>query len=420
MVADDPTYPLYPISCTLAAALLLLSLLTSICRQSWNLGVTLLCFWLLVQNLINATNAILWADNGEIKLFVWCDIVTRLNLASNIGLYTSTLLITRRLHLIVRFQATDLSGARSRVIDRCLEWGLGIVYPLVNAGPVYYVIQGARFQVEEGAGCNQSISPSILAITLIQVWTVLPPLVSVVVYYPKVAYTFYRHNRDVNRFLRSNDSIPRTSYLRVLAVASIDTLLTLPIGLISFVFFLRGAESASSLPFYAGWKETHTHWDPIKFSYEEVLTGGSFNAANFYWQYWMAPGLALVIFGLFGFTVEARASYWRAICAIRGCFGWKPTLSTRDMALGVMEFGLQPMQEVSFDAELWPRTESFISSPFTAVIPNTRSDEVDTTSAPDAPKDMTLDAASERFIVVAFERDKSDCEGDSVRIKQSE
>lgn len=72
--AVDPTYPLYPIASILAAAMLLLVLFTSFIRQSWNLGVTFLCFWLFFENLTQGIDAILWADNADVKLYVYCDI----------------------------------------------------------------------------------------------------------------------------------------------------------------------------------------------------------------------------------------------------------------------------------------------------------------------------------------------------------
>ena len=74
MAAADPTYPLYPIASFLASIMLLLVLLTSFVRQSWNFGVALLCFWLFFENLTNGISAIVWSDNFEIKLYTYCDI----------------------------------------------------------------------------------------------------------------------------------------------------------------------------------------------------------------------------------------------------------------------------------------------------------------------------------------------------------
>ena len=74
MNAADPTYPLFPIASLLAAIALLLVLLTSFVRESWNLGVAFLCFWLFLENLADGANAILWSDNADVKLYVYCDI----------------------------------------------------------------------------------------------------------------------------------------------------------------------------------------------------------------------------------------------------------------------------------------------------------------------------------------------------------
>ena len=46
-----------------------------------------------------------------------------------------------------------------------------------------YIVQWPRFQVDEGFGCGTSPDGSVLSILLVYSWTVLLPLISVVVYY---------------------------------------------------------------------------------------------------------------------------------------------------------------------------------------------------------------------------------------------
>ena len=72
--AVDPTYPLYPIACILSVGMLLLVFLTGFVRQGWNLGVAFLCFWLFFENLTGGINHVIWSDNADIKLYVYCDI----------------------------------------------------------------------------------------------------------------------------------------------------------------------------------------------------------------------------------------------------------------------------------------------------------------------------------------------------------
>ena len=72
--AANPTYPAAPIASVLACITLIMVLLSSFIRQSWNLGVAFLCGWLLLGNFIVAVDTIVWSDNADIKLYVYCDI----------------------------------------------------------------------------------------------------------------------------------------------------------------------------------------------------------------------------------------------------------------------------------------------------------------------------------------------------------
>lgn len=75
MTAADPTFPLLPIASILAGVTMLLVLLTNVVRQNWNLGVAFLSFSLLLENVFyNAVGTIVWSDNADIKLYVYCDI----------------------------------------------------------------------------------------------------------------------------------------------------------------------------------------------------------------------------------------------------------------------------------------------------------------------------------------------------------
>ena len=114
-----------------------------------------------------------------------------------------------------------------------------------------YVNQVARFEIDVGFGCTNSGDDSALALLTLSSWTVVIPIISIVVYYRKsskptmsliysdthlhilarVARTFYLHSKDVGRVLQSDGSVSRTNYSRLLVLASIDILITLPVGI---------------------------------------------------------------------------------------------------------------------------------------------------------------------------------------------
>ena len=171
-----------------------------------------------------------------------------------------------------------------------------------------------------------------------------------------VTRTFHRQRKDVNRFLQSNDSVSRTDYFRILALASIDILLTLPFGIATIGLLVSEHLSVpSGLPFYRGWTFDHAEWESVGSSYAEIVAGGKSNVAQFYFVSWTSPFLAFVIFGLFGVTAEARASYWRVICTVCGWFGFKPQIreSRPRTPLGDIQFGERPPRDhTSFDLDV--------------------------------------------------------------------
>lgn len=85
-----------------------------------------LCFWLGFENLTFAVNAVLWSDNVDIKHYAYCDIgppcsaqvqskceltlcspVSRVQMIAFVVKPIATLIITRRLYLIISLCSVD-------------------------------------------------------------------------------------------------------------------------------------------------------------------------------------------------------------------------------------------------------------------------------------------------------------------------
>ncbi|KZV68488.1 hypothetical protein PENSPDRAFT_511578 [Peniophora sp. CONT] len=257
----------------------------------------------------------------------------------------ATLIITRRLYLIASLQSVDISSKAARRWNSIIEWTLGLFIPLLIAGPVYYVHQGVRFEVVEVYGCTNNVATSILSLLTIDSWSILPPLISVLFYYPKVVRMLYRQRRDIHSFLNSNTSVSRTNYLRILALASVDILLTLPLGIVNITLHIISSLSQRPIPFYGDWTSIHTDWEPVSFTYAELKAVGTVNLAQGYFNPWASTVLAFTIFGLLGLTSAARASCWRIICTLGGWVGWKPSSRKRNgrESPGEIEFGPRPL-----------------------------------------------------------------------------
>ena len=101
-----------------------------------------------------------------------------------------------------------------------------------------------------------------------------------------VIRTFHRQRQDVNNFLQSNDSVSRTNYFRILALASIDILLTLPFGIATLALLVSDALSSPfGLPVYPGWTTDHNRWEPVGYSYAMVMAAGKSTVAEIYFNH---------------------------------------------------------------------------------------------------------------------------------------
>jgi hypothetical protein len=224
-----------------------------------------------------------------------------------------------------------------------------------------FIDQGARFSVQEGVGCRDAVTGYGIDFLLYLSWPIVFPLVSTLFYCreslhsythrsaltveAKIIYVFYKHSRETNQFLQSNGAVNRQNYLRILALACVDIVLTLPVGVlgaVSAVIEETLSPLGSVYEFYYGWSNVHTNWGPVNSSYPDVRVVGFWAIFQLYLALWTSPILAIVIFSLFGLTTEARAMYWRGICAVGKLFGWKTPARNRD-DIGEIQFGVRQL-----------------------------------------------------------------------------
>jgi hypothetical protein len=162
----------------------------------------------------------------------------------------------------------------------------------------------------------------------------------------KIVRVFYQHSRETNEFLQSNGSVNRRHYFRILALACIDILLTLPLGVINatsqILTDLHNPLLGYGFQFYYGWAVVHSDWGPVAFSYSSQVNTGFWNCFGLYFQLWTLPVLAITIFVLFGLTSEARVTYWRVFCTAAKLFGWTSP-APKHADLGEIEFGARQL-----------------------------------------------------------------------------
>ncbi|KAG6811096.1 hypothetical protein H0H92_008984 [Tricholoma furcatifolium] len=101
--------------------------------------------WLLGANLVHGINATIWANNIELRVPVWCDIVTKLLVGVMIALPGALLSMSRRLELV----------ASKRPISSEPKYQTARI-----------MLEDHRFDLIEGIGCSAAIQPSALGLIL--------------------------------------------------------------------------------------------------------------------------------------------------------------------------------------------------------------------------------------------------------------
>ncbi|KAI0316297.1 pheromone A receptor-domain-containing protein [Amylostereum chailletii] len=322
----DPTYPLVPVVNLIAASLMLLTILITSLRQHWNTGVFMLCLWLSIWSLDQSVDTVVWSDNADNKAPVWCDISSHIRLAASVGVPACSLIITRRLCNIARLRTIDAFSKHERRIHCVQDLFVGIGLPILVMGPFYYVVQANRFQIAEDVGCGNDIIPSGLTTILVEVWPVILPLLSAVLYCPRIIWTFYRQRRDVEAFLRSNGSVDRSRYFRILAVGGLDILFTLPSGALLLLVYTAHDVGSGNYPLYPEYlhhQRAARAWAPVFLSAVEWRSN-SWVRFDVYLSQWLYPILSLLIFAIFGLAEDARATYRRWFWTTVGLLGFRP------------------------------------------------------------------------------------------------
>ena len=132
----------------------------------------------------------------------------------------------------------------------------------------------------------------------------------------------------------------------------------LPLGIVSVALNVKASFVEGRLSWYSGWTAVHSDWEPEGISYtDQTASGASYMAAG-YLNYWSSPILAFVIFGLFGITSEARASYWDVLRAFHSWLGWgakiHANLPPDDLAFSVRPQNLSSVAEIEYVVILHP------------------------------------------------------------------
>jgi len=175
-----------------AIATVLMILASAAQWRARNLGTLLNIGWILVGNLNFFINSVIWRDHFEDTAPVFCDIcgfsrtvsdvaehlAVRFQVALQTAISGASLCVTRRLAAIASSQSINVSQRRKH-INLWIDLGCGIGMPALVMG-TSYIIQGRRFVIWEGYGCEPANESTIPSFFILLLWPLLLSAISAI------------------------------------------------------------------------------------------------------------------------------------------------------------------------------------------------------------------------------------------------
>ncbi|KAJ7766022.1 GPCR fungal pheromone mating factor [Mycena metata] len=265
-----------------------------------NMATLSIIAWLTAYNLTYGINAIIWDGNVDIRVPVWCDIVTKLKIGADVGLPGSCLCMAKRLNRITYGLDMSPRGWRHRTLDVFLCWGLPVLVMILHV-----IVQGHRFDIIEDLGCIPAVYVSWPSIFILDVSAFIPAVLALF-YCAQALFRLYRRHVALRTMLTTTaPSLSPSRYVRLMIMAFV-------LGAWNTVLL-----SISTSGEYAEGLQPWTSWDVVHFGFSFIgqFTDEDFDSQSLlriYVLWWAVPISGLSFFLFFGIGADAMKDY-RAI-----------------------------------------------------------------------------------------------------------
>lgn len=182
---------------------------------------------------------------------------------------------------------------------------------LLTSDPVFF-IQGHRFDIFEGIGCIAAVPNSILYFVLYGCWPIAMGLVSAC-YCVLTLRAFIRRRKQFSELIASNSNLTFNRYFRLMAMAVIEMLSTIPLGIYTVV----GNVQIGVYP-WKGFADLHLGFSRVSQYPLELwqTTWDDASKRSLEFNQWAFVVCALVFFLIFGMAEEARKHYRAAYTTV--------------------------------------------------------------------------------------------------------
>ncbi|KZT36361.1 fungal pheromone STE3G-protein-coupled receptor, partial [Sistotremastrum suecicum HHB10207 ss-3] len=181
-----------------------------------------------------------------------------------------------------------------------VDLAIGIGFPILLMGPLYYTVQGNRYNIILGFGCRPSYVNILESYLLVWMWPVIIGLINLV-YGVLAILGFMRHRKNTGDTISSHRALTRARYIRLVGLTLTLAIETIPPATLTIWYDIVISHPKLGLS-----------WANIKWGFSAVNTYTDIpvlqvRVTNY--LDWLYPLAALQFFLFFGFSEESRRSY---------------------------------------------------------------------------------------------------------------
>jgi pheromone a factor receptor len=186
------------------------------------------------------------------------------------------------------------------MIDLLIGIGIPIIQMIIQ-----YTVSFHRFTIFEDIGPSLGNAFVVETIFLFSAWPLAIGCVSLV-YGTLTIYTLAKRERQFSQVMSSNRNLNRSRYFRLMALAGVDVLCTVPLS--AYVLSRLGRMHPGA---WKSWSKTHngSHYSVILQIPSSVWKEIPFTRFSLELPRWALVACAFLFFAFFGFADEARQHY---------------------------------------------------------------------------------------------------------------
>jgi pheromone a factor receptor len=132
---------------------------------------------------------------------------------------------------------------------------------------------------------------------------------------------FWIRRMQLSEFMSSNHSLNTSRYIRLMLLAIMDMMCTVPVSIYCVYIGNRGIGLAP----WISWSNVHYNFSNIELFPAIIWRGNPTFQTSVELTRWLYPAAAFIFFALFGFATEAQKNYRAVFWCIAKCFGFDPT-----------------------------------------------------------------------------------------------